>query len=65
MARVKSFTAGRGVTIEHRGIYHKFNCSIEIEIEEGDDTTDIKEKAWNTVDKELEKKIDEVLSEEN
>ena len=61
MAKVKSFKAGRGVTIEKNGVYHKFNCEIEIEIEENDNTQEIKNRAWNTVDTELEKQISNVL----
>jgi len=60
MAEVKTVEISRGVTIEKNGVYHKFNCGLEIELSEGDDPQKCREKGWNTVERELERKIDEL-----
>ncbi len=57
MARVKAFRAEYGLSAEIKGIWHKFYTAIEIELTEGDDITEVKEKAWNTVINECEKQI--------
>jgi hypothetical protein len=61
MARVKSFRAEYGTSVEVRGNWHKLNCSIEIEVEPADSTEAIKERAWNTVYSEIEKQLKELL----
>ena len=58
MAKVKSFRAEYGLSAEIKGIWHKFYSAIEIEPTEGDDVSELKEKAWNTVISECEKQID-------
>lgn len=61
MAKVKSFKAEFGSSIEIRGTWYKFNSAIELELEPGDDTEQVKEKAWNTVVHEVEKQVREVM----
>jgi len=58
MARMRTFRAMRGITVEHRGIWKKFECAVEIELEGGDDYEGVKEKAWRTVEAELVKQLD-------
>ena len=60
MAKVKSFTAEFGTSMEIKGMWYKFNSGIELEIEPNDDVADVKEKAWNTVINEIEKQVLEV-----
>lgn len=61
MAKVKSFRAESGVTFEHSGVYYKLYSAIEIELDEQDDTEEVKKKAWNTVNSEIEKQVDEII----
>lgn len=57
MAKVKSFRAEYGTSIEINGIWHRLGCIIEIEPDESDDIAEIKEKAWKTVFTEVEEQI--------
>lgn len=61
MAKLTAFRAEYGTSIEIRGTWHKFTCAAEIELEPGDNATEVKAKAWNTVISEVEKHIKEVL----
>lgn len=61
MAKVKSFKAEVGISVEIKGQWYKFYTGIEVEPEEGEDTTEVKRKAWNTVHNEIEKQVREVL----
>jgi hypothetical protein len=61
MAKVKSFRAETGVSVELKGQWYKFYTAIELELEEGDDTAEVKKKAWNTVHAEIEKQFTELL----
>ena len=61
MAKVKTFAAEYGMSIEIRGVWHKFSCKIEAETEPGDDLINLKEKTWNTVLMEIEKQVKAVL----
>lgn len=63
MAKVKTFGTSYGLTLEHKGIYHKFNSMIEVELEEADDTEKVKEVAWNTVKEEVAKQVKELFEE--
>lgn len=60
MAKVKSFKAEFGSSAEIKGVWYKFYSGIELELEPGDDTEDVKERAWNTVIREIEKQMEEV-----
>jgi hypothetical protein len=57
MAKVKSFHSSCGISLDIKGTWHKFQCGIEVEIEEGDDLAKVKEMAHNTVQVEVEKQI--------
>lgn len=59
MPKMKSFKTEYGISLEIDGVWHKFYAGVEIEVENGDKTDDIKKKAWNTVINEVEKQIDE------
>lgn len=61
MARVKEIEASYGCSAEINGVWHKFVFGIKLEVEEGDDTSKVKEMAWNTCEQEIEKKFDELL----
>ena len=61
MAKVKTFKAEYGMSIEIRGVWHKFGCSVEVEAEPDDDPVKLKEKTWNTVLLEIEKQVKIVL----
>ena len=61
MAKVKSFTTSFGISAEIKGFWQKFNCTVEVEPEEGDNLDEIKNTAWNTVIREVEKQVEEAL----
>lgn len=61
MAKVKSFKAEYGLSIQIKDNWHKFSCSLETEIEPNDDIKRVKEMTWNTVIVEIEKQVKEVL----
>lgn len=60
MAKVKSFRAEMGVSVEIKGTWYKFYSGIELDFEPGDTVAAVSDKAWNTVQNELEKQIVEV-----
>lgn len=62
MAKVKSFKAEFGASAEIKGIWYKFYAGIELEIEPGDNTEEVKQKAWNTVIHEVEKQMAELVN---
>lgn len=62
MAKVKSFKAELGVSVEIKGQWYKFNAGIELELDPEDDTAEVKRKAWNTVHTEIEKQVLELTS---
>lgn len=60
--KLKSFKAEAGISLEIQGTWYKFYAGVEVELEDGDDTEKVKEKAWNTVSRELEKRVQDVSS---
>lgn len=60
MAKVKSFTASVGVSLEINNVWYKFHTGIEVEPDENEDIAEVKKKAWNTCHVELEKQIEDV-----
>lgn len=61
MAKVKTFHSSFGVSLDIKGIWHKFQAGIEIELEEGDNFEEVKQKAHNTVQVEVEKQIQKAI----
>ena len=62
MAKLKEFKAEAGISIEIAGSWYKFYCGVVIEMEKDDDPNKVKDMAWNTVSRELEKKVEEVVN---
>lgn len=62
MAKVKSFKAESGVSFEMKGQWYKLYSGIELIVEDGDDMVEVKRKAWNTVNTEIESQVKEILS---
>ena len=62
MAKVKSFKAEVGVSVELKGTWYKFYAGIELELDEQDNSEEVKKKAWNTVHAEIEKQVQEVIN---
>jgi hypothetical protein len=62
MAKLKSFRAEAGISLDIKGTWYKFYCGVELEMEEGDNSAEVKQKAWNTVHQELEKQVLEVAN---
>jgi hypothetical protein len=62
MAKVKSFHSSFGMSLDIKGTWHKFQCGIEVEVEEGDDLAKVKEMAHNTVQVEVEKQINAAIA---
>lgn len=65
MAKVKSFTAEFGTSVEIKGTWYKFNSGIELDIEPNDELESVKERAWNTVIHEVEKQIADLIKSNN
>lgn len=61
MARLKSFRAEYGTSVEVRGAWHKLSCSLEVEFDETDDSESVRAKVWNTVYAEIEKQLSELM----
>ncbi len=59
--KVVKFGSSFGMSLDIRGTWHKFQSSIEIEIEDGDDFEKAKRMAHNTVQLEVEKQIQEAI----
>lgn len=57
MAKVKTFQSSFGMSLEIKGVWHKFGSAIEVEIEEQDDFDKVKRMAHDTVQLEVEKQI--------
>lgn len=62
MPKVKAIKAEYGASVEIKGVWHKFNFGIELELSENDDSDIVKEKAWNTCEVEIEKQIQQIIS---
>lgn len=63
MAKVTKISVSRGVSFQ-KGQYdpwYKMQCGIELDIEDGDDIEAVKKKAWNTVDVEIEKQLQDIM----
>ena len=61
MAKLVKFSTGTGVSLQVKDVWYKFNCEIELELQEGDDIPTVKKKAWDTVTKEVEKQVTVIL----
>lgn len=61
MARVESFEVEYGLSIEHKGVWHRFGCKINTTVEPDDSLAEVKTKAWNTVYAEVEKQFKNVI----
>ncbi|MFW6246951.1 MAG: hypothetical protein ACOC22_02115 [bacterium] len=61
MAKIKEFKCGYGVSFEKRGIWYKVGYEQTIEVEDGNDSKELKEDNWNQVTAEVENQIDEIL----
>jgi len=61
MAKVKSFKAETGLSLQIKDVWYKFYCGIELELEPDDDVATVKKKAWDTVSVEVEKQMKEVI----
>lgn len=62
MAKIISFRAEYGTSVEIKGIWHKLYAAIEVAPESDDEPMDqVKEKAWNTVVHEVEKQIEDIV----
>jgi hypothetical protein len=66
MAKVKTFTAQYGLSIEiirdGKTVWHKFGATVETELELSDDFAEVKEKTWNTVLLEVENQFNNMLT---
>lgn len=59
--KVKSFKAESGISFEVKGQWYKLYSGIEVLVEDGDVMEDVKRKAWNTVNTEIEKQVKDIL----
>lgn len=65
MAKLTKISVTRGVSFQ-KGQYepwYKIQCGIELELDENDNADEVKRKAWNTVDLEIEKQLQEIINE--
>lgn len=61
MAKVKTFGATYGTSVEINTVWHKIQASIEVEIEEGDDIEHVKAMCHNTVQLEVQKQLEDLI----
>lgn len=62
MAKVVSIKAESGISFkDSQENWYKFYSGIELMPEDGDDVEEVKRKAWNTVNREVEKQAMETL----
>lgn len=61
MAKVLTFKADYGMSIQIKEIWHKMSCSMEVEIEPKDELALVKERTWNSVIIEVEKQFKDIL----
>lgn len=61
MAKVSKIEASYGTSAEIKGMWHKFQFSMEIELAEDDNLEENKEKLWNTVQFEVEKQVEDLI----
>lgn len=64
MAKVKTVEASYGTSVEFQGVWHKFQFSMALDVEDGDNVADVKSKLWNTVVLEVQKQIEQLVGEE-
>lgn len=58
MAKVQKIDVESGVSIETApNVWYKFKYGMTVEIEEGDNLSDVKRKAWNTAHDEIAKQV--------
>lgn len=62
MAKVISFRAEYGTSVEVKGVWHKLYAAIEVAPEGDEPIAEVKEKAWNTVVHEVEKQVEDILN---
>ena len=62
LAKLLTFRAGHGMSVEINRVWHRIDCSVEIGLEDGDNTEAVKRKAWDTIDREIEHRITELSS---
>ncbi|WMU07969.1 hypothetical protein vBCtySFA88_00037 [Clostridium phage vB_CtyS-FA88] len=63
MAKLKSIRCEYGTSFQTgglNGVWHKVGCTVELELEDKDNTKKVKEMAWNTVVEEIEKQIEDI-----
>ena len=61
MPKVKTIGASYGMSFEKGNVWYKFSSSIEVEVEDGDDTEKVKSTAWNTVINEVGKQVQDII----
>jgi len=61
MAKLKEFKAEYGLSVQIKDQWHRLSCAVTIEIEPGDNSVDIKRKAWETVDQEIDNQVNAIL----
>lgn len=57
MAKVTKFESRYGISLELNEVWYKFQAGIEIELEDGDNIPEVKKKAHDTVQLEVEKQL--------
>lgn len=53
MAKLKEFQVGYSLSVELKKSWHKFNCSITLELDEGEKSSDVNKHAWTLVEDEI------------
>lgn len=62
MAKVTKFYAESGLSWKDaKENWYKATAGIELEIDEKDDIKEVKKKAWNTVNTEVEKQLKDII----
>jgi hypothetical protein len=61
MAKVSHFSSKFGMSLEIKDVWYKFESAITIEVDEGDNLEEVKKKAHNTVQVEVENQLQAVV----
>lgn len=65
MAKIITVEAEMGFSTEINKSWYKYGFRIHVQPEEGDDLAEIKKKAWNTCNIEIEKQVKATIDELN
>jgi hypothetical protein len=61
MAKIKEFTAEYSQSLQLKDSWYRVGAKITLEMEPNDDVATMKQRAWNTVEVEVERQFKEII----